>query len=198
MVILAILFIFFYIQRNRKLHPQRDAVEIDPDPIVAMSENDPLRLGDDQPYTLNRTLTNSGAEALSTTTVDQSSPQMTKALPPRANHIAHLSPTALDIPTALVPSPPANIPISAVVQPSTQHPNSAAPGIHVTPQETQLLNSLYSRNVPAAEIAAMIEAMREARDASPNRVEGSSGGVAHGDPGSEPVDPPPEYDFKGK
>jgi hypothetical protein len=69
----------------------------------------------------------------------------------------------------------------------TPLPAGAGPGNLLTPEDARFFNNLYSLNVPAADIATMMETMRAEREAV-SRMEGSSSGAV-------PV-APPGYDFK--
>ena len=60
---------------------------------------------------------------------------------------------------------------------------SAASDSVLTPEDAQYFNHLRSLNIPAAEIAVMIEALREEREIENSRAESSSGAARESETG---------------
>lgn len=84
---------------------------------------------------------------------------------------------------------------AAEVTLSTQRPSSSANEHTLTPGDTRFFANLYNLNVPATEIASMMEAVRAERE-TVKRTGGSSSGIVHRDPEVGMDGPPPRYDFK--
>jgi len=106
----------------------------------------------------------------------------------QAGHVFQSSSTAFEIPNA---SPSARSVVVETMSPA-QRPVVVASGNLLTSEDARFFNNLYSLNVPAADIATMMEAMRAEREAD-NRMAESSGGALHVQPESAA---PPGYDFK--
>jgi len=67
----------------------------------------------------------------------------------------------------------------------------------LTEEDARFFNNLYMRNVPAADIASMMEALRAERDPADtaNRMEPASGPIISEALHVEPDTVPPRYDF---
>jgi hypothetical protein len=97
--------------------------------------------------------------------------------------------TSFDIPT----STPSMVDTMSSVQRSL----GATPGHLLTPEDARFFNHLYSLNVPAADIATMMETMRAGREATNGMEQSASSGAVRVAPESVPSVAPPGYDFKG-
>lgn len=108
-------------------------------------------------------------------------------------------------PSADSPSLPPALPLtpgsrgSKKSQPQPQPPTNAAAvaATHsdMTEEQAKFVADLYNNNVPAAEIARLMEVMRRDRANAAALGEGSSGG---GPAGATSEEPPPSYDFTGR
>jgi hypothetical protein len=76
--------------------------------------------------------------------------------------------------------------------PASPPPNIPGSG-ELTEEQASFVNNLRSLNVPAAEIASLLEVMRRERAGSSG---GGRGGASHANPVLN-MDAPPSYDFKG-
>jgi hypothetical protein len=100
-------------------------------------------------------------------------------------------------PDAMIPPSKRNLALSG---PTPSTPDLAPPypiPSGLTEEDARFFNNLYTRNVPAADIASMMEALRAERDpaATANRMEPTGGPISSEAPHVEPNTVPPRYDF---
>jgi len=84
---------------------------------------------------------------------------------------------------------------SAPIVAAPQPPNIPGSG-ELTEEQASFVNNLRSLNVPAAEIASLLEVMRRERAEGSGGGGGSGGGASRANPALD-MGAPPSYDFKG-
>lgn len=148
-------------------------IEIDPEPKIHVSDNslaDMIRggIGYVSPF---------GGHAEAPLPVATTTPQTVSNLPP-----LHVGPTPHSSPRVKgSPLPPPSIPYPSDIgppaegiTPAPQRPTSSANSSFLTPEDIQFYDNLRSLNLPTAEIASMMEALRAQRGAANNPTTDSS------------------------
>jgi len=183
-VVVSILaFAAFYVWRQKR---RQSLPDIDSESKNQVSNGDPMPTeGRVLPYV------HSFREDTDVPATDTSNNQTHQTTQPLTASVSSLPPAST--PHASDTGTPA-----AEIIPFTQRPTSRDAAEHVltplTPEDTQFFANLYNLNVPAAEIASMMEAVRTGRQAT-SGTESSISGVVRRE-GALDSEAPPEYDFK--
>lgn len=185
----------------RRRRRRRQLAEIDAESKAVVADNIPTVAGGETlPYWPSNVHPSADTEVLPASndeidagpkiTVSDNNPRSSLAQP-RTSPVIHL-PSALEAQTSstLPVTPPASSMGSQA--PSTQHRTSNASQSFLTPEDARFFNNLQNLNVPAAEIATMIEARRAEREAA-WRSQSRSGVAVNRE--ANQGDAPPRYDF---